>query len=148
MVPRRVLLFQGRDTASFSSQPEGGHPVSHIVHIQTEVRDPVAIRAACERLQLPEPVYGTAQLFSSPATGWQVRLPEWQYPVVCDVHSSRIAYDNFEGRWGRRQELDRFLQGYVVEKAKIEARRQNYTVSEQAVADGSIKLTIHTGGHF
>ncbi|WP_437191543.1 DUF1257 domain-containing protein [Planctomicrobium sp. SH527] len=121
--------------------------MSHIVHIQTEVRDPVAIRAACDRLQLPEPIYGAAQLFSSTATGWQVRLPEWRYPVVCDVTTSRVAYDNFEGRWGRRQELDRFLQGYAVEKAKIEARRKNYTVSEQSLADGSFKLTIQTGSH-
>lgn len=121
--------------------------MSHVVLIQTEVRDPVAIRAACDRLQLPEPVYGETKLFSSIATGWQVLLPDWRYPLVCDVTTSRVAYDNFEGRWGRRQELDRFLQGYAVEKTKIEARRKNYTVAEQVLADGSIKLTIQTGGH-
>lgn len=120
--------------------------MSHVVQIQTEVRDPVAIRSACDRLQLPEPVQGEFQLFSTTATGWAVRLPEWRYPVVCDVSTARVAYDNFEGRWGRQQELDRFLQGYVVEKARIEARRKNYTVSEQSLADGSIKLTIQTGG--
>lgn len=121
--------------------------MSHVVQIQTEVRDPVAIRAVCDRLQLPEPVYGEAKLFSSTVTGWQVRLPKWRYPVVCDVSTSRIAYDNFEGRWGRRQELDRFLQGYAVEKTKIEARRKNYAVTEQFLTDGSIKLTIQTGAH-
>lgn len=121
--------------------------MSHIVQIQTEIQDPVAIQAACDRLQLPEPVYGEAKLFSSTATGWQVRLPEWRYPVVCDVSTSRIAYDNFEGRWGRRRELDRFLQGYAVEKTKIEARRKNYSVAEQVLTDGSIKLTIQTGSH-
>lgn len=73
--------------------------MSHIVSIQTEVRDSISIRAACDRLQLPEPVFGEAKLFSSTATGWQVRLPEWRYPVVCDVATARIAYDNFEGRW-------------------------------------------------
>lgn len=121
--------------------------MSHVVQIQTEVRDAVAIRAACDRLQLPEPVHGEAKLFSSTATGWQVRLPNWRYPVVCDVTTSQMAYDNFAGRWGRRQELDRFLQGYAVEKTKIEARRKNYTVSEQLLTDGSIKLTIQTGIH-
>lgn len=120
--------------------------MSHVVSIQTEVRDPVAIRAACDRLQLPEPVLEEVRLYSTTATGWAVRLPEWRYPVVCDVSTGRVAYDNFEGRWGRQQELDRFLQGYVVEKARIEARRKNYTVSEQSLADGSIKLTIQTGG--
>jgi hypothetical protein len=33
-----------------------------------------------------------------------------------------------------------------VEKAKLEARRQGYQVSEQALHDGSIKLQIVEGG--
>ena len=38
--------------------------MSHIVSIKTEVRDPTAVAAACQRLGLPEPVQGTAN------TGW------------------------------------------------------------------------------
>ena len=114
--------------------------------IQTKVRDPAAIRAACDRLHLPEPVFGEVQLFSSRATGWAVQLPEWRYPIVCDVATANIAYDNYQGHWGELQELDRFLQSYAVEKAKIEARQKNYSVMEQTLADGSIKLTINVGG--
>ena len=32
------------------------------------------------------------------------------------------------------------------EKAKIEARKKGHTVSEQTLADGSIKLTIQVAG--
>ena len=120
--------------------------MSHIVQIQTEVRDPVAIRAACGRLSLAEPVLGETQLFSRSVTGWAVRLPGWRYPVVCDVASAKIAYDNYEGRWGDPKELGRLLQGYAVEKARIEARLKGHTVVEQSLADGSIKLTIQIGG--
>jgi hypothetical protein len=120
--------------------------MSHVVQIQAEVRDPVAIRAACGRLVLPEPVYGEAQLYNSRAIGWAVRLPGWRYPVVCDVEAAKIAYDNFGGRWGEKRQLDRFLQGYAVEKARLEARRKGHTVTEQALADGSIKLVIQVGG--
>ena len=120
--------------------------MSHIVQIQTEVRDPVAIQAACGRLKLPEPVFGETKLFTSSAVGWAVRLPEWRYPVVCDVVTAKIAFDNFGGRWGEQRHLDRFLQGYAVEKARIEARRRGHTVTEQALADGSIKLKIQVGG--
>ena len=120
--------------------------MSHIVEIKTEVRDPVAIRAACQRLTVPEPVFGEVKLFSTSATGWAVQLPEWRYPVVCDVNTAKIAYDNFEGRWGEQVHLDRFLQGYAVEKARLEARRKGHTVTEQALADGSIKLTVSVGG--
>ena len=86
--------------------------MSHIVQIQTEVRDPVAIQAACGRLKWPEPVFGETKLFTSSAVGWAVRLPEWRYPVVCDVVTAKIAFDNFGGRWGEQRHLDRFLQGY------------------------------------
>jgi hypothetical protein len=38
--------------------------------------------------------------------------------------------------------LDRFLQAYAAEKTKLEARKQGYTVTEQQLADGSLKLHI------
>jgi len=120
--------------------------MSHIVSIQTEVRDPVAIRAACERLRLPVPVFGKAKLFTSSETGWAVQLPDWRYPVVADVNTGKLAYDNYGGRWGEQIQLDRFLQSYAVEKAKVAARQKGHSVTEQALADGSIKLTIQVAG--
>ena len=49
--------------------------------------------------------------------------------------------------WGKQKELDKFLQTYACEKARIEARKQGYTVTEQPLTDGSIKLMIQvTGG--
>ena len=121
--------------------------MSHIVSIQTEVRDPVAIRSACDRLKLPEPVFGQVKLFSSSETGWAVQLPEWRYPIVADVNTGKLAYDNYNGRWGEQKQLDRFLQGYAVEKAKIEARKKGHSVIEQPLDDGSIKLTISMGSN-
>ena len=121
--------------------------MSHVVTLQTQVRDPVAIAAACRRLALPPPTEGEAKLFSQVVTGYAVQLPRWRYPVVCEVAAGRIAYDNFEGRWGEVRELDRFLQAYATEKACLEARRRGLSVTEQTLSDGSIKLTISvTGG--
>ena len=120
--------------------------MSHIVEIETEIRDPVAIQAACQRLKLPEPVFGEVKLFTTSATGWAVRLPDWRYPVVCDVNTAKISYDNYEDCWGDLKQLDRFLQGYAVEKARLEARKKGHTVFEQSLDDGSIKLTIQMGG--
>ena len=120
--------------------------MSHIVSIQTEVRDPVAVRSACERLKLPQPTHGTFKLFTSTATGLGVQLPQWRYPVVCDTTTGQLAFDNFGGRWGEQSQLDRFMQSYATEKCRLEARRQGHTVTEQTLADGSIKLTIQVGG--
>jgi hypothetical protein len=120
--------------------------MSHIVQIETQVRDPMAVQAACRRLALPEPIHERITLFSSEAVGLTVRLPGWRYPVVCDVATGRLQYDNYNGRWGEQQQLDRFLQRYAVEKAMIEAHRKGHSVSEQRLEDGSIKLTIQVSG--
>jgi len=120
--------------------------LSHVVQIKTQVKDPVAIRAGCDRLRLPTPVYGATKLFSSTVTGWAVTLPEWRYPVVCDVESGEVAFDNYGGRWGEQKQLDGFLQAYAVEKAKLEARRRGHSATEQTLQDGSVKVTISVGG--
>ncbi len=120
--------------------------MSHIVQIQTQVRDAAAVAAACRRLGLPPPVQRTAKLFSSTATGLTVQLPGWSYPVVFDLANGSVTFDNFQERWGKQQELDKFLQAYACERAKIEARKKGHTVSEQTLADGSIKLTIQVAG--
>jgi hypothetical protein len=116
--------------------------MSHIVTIQTKLHDPVAVVAACQRLNLPTPVEGTATLFSGEATGLLVKLPDWVYPLVVNTTTGQAAFDNYQGAWGRQEHLDRFLQMYAVEKTKLEARKKGYSVSEQALSDGSIKLQV------
>jgi hypothetical protein len=48
-----------------------------------------------------------------------------------------IAYDNYNSAWGDQSHLDRFLQIYAVEKARIEARKKGHQITEQSLADGS-----------
>jgi len=120
--------------------------VSHIVTIATEVRDPDAVAAACRRLGLPEPILGIATLFEGRATGLLVKLPGWLYPVVCDTATGVVRFDNYQQAWGKQEHLDRLLQAYAVERARIEALRRGLSVSEQSLSDGSIEVTIHVGG--
>ncbi len=120
--------------------------MSHIVRIVTRIKDPVALAAACQRLGLAAPVHGKATLFSAEVSGLIVKLPGWTYPAVVDTVTGDISYDNYNGAWGNPRELDRLLQAYAVEKARIEARRAGHSVTEQNLADGSIKLTIQVGG--
>jgi hypothetical protein len=120
--------------------------VSHIVTVKTEIRDHAALCAACQRLKLAEPVHETVRLFSAQATGWAVRLPDWRYPVVCHTDTGQVELDNFNERWGKQRELDRLVQSYAVEKARIEARKKGHVVTEQPLADGSIKLTVQVAG--
>jgi hypothetical protein len=120
--------------------------MSHVVTVKCEIRDPAAVRAACGRLGLAEPIQGTVRLFSGEATGLAVQLPDWQYAVVAELATGQLRYDNFGGRWGDQKHLDRFLQAYAVERARLEARKKGCVCTEQTLADGSIKLTIQVAG--
>lgn len=122
--------------------------MSHIVMVKTEVRDAAAVRAACKRLGLAEPVQDTTKLFSGEATGLAVQLTGWTYPVVADLGNGQLRYDNFGGRWGDQRRLDAFLQAYAVCRATAEARRHGHSVTEQSLADGSVKLVIQVAGGF
>ena len=125
--------------------------MSHIVEIKTEVRDEAAVQSACSRLHLPLATRGSFQLYSSAETGLGIELPNWKYPVVAtsneDGHlSGQLRFDNYEGRWGSQELLDQFLQMYSIEKAKIEARKKSFSVTEQRLDNGSVKLTVNVGG--
>lgn len=61
-------------------------------------------------------------------------------------HSSLLGEFYVYCFWGEQKELDRFLQRYSVEKARIEASRQGHTVSEEQLADGSIRVRIAVAG--
>ena len=119
--------------------------MSHIVTIQTKLHDAAAVEAACQRLSLPAPVQGTAMVYKTQATGLIVLLPGWEFPVVIDVLTGVMRYDNFSGHWGDQTQLDRFMQLYAVEKAKLEARKKGYQVNEQSLQDGAIRIQIIEG---
>ncbi len=121
-------------------------PLSHIVEIRTEVRDEQAVRAACTRLQLLAPEHKTVRLFSATATGLCVQLSGWSYPLVANLQTGQVQYDNYNGHWGEQKHLNAFLQAYAVEKAKIEARKKGHSVSETRLQDGSIRVTVKVGG--
>jgi hypothetical protein len=119
--------------------------MSHLVQITTQVRDAAAVRAGCKRLELDEPVEGEVKLFSQVVSGLAVQLRDWRYPVVFNTTTGETKYDNYQGHWGKQERLDEFLQAYAVEKTKIEACRKGYSVVEQSLADGSIKLSLTVG---
>ena len=120
--------------------------MSHVVEIKTEIRDEQAVRAACTRLQLPAPEHKTVRLFNATATGVCVQLSGWHFPVVANLQTGQLQYNNYQGHWGEQKHLNSFLQAYAVEKAKVEARKKGHNVSETRLQDGSIRVTVRVGG--
>lgn len=116
--------------------------MSHIVQIKTEVKDEMAVRAACLRLKWEQPTFGKFRVFSVDREGLGVKIPGWQFPVVCNTNTGAVDFDNYNGNWGEQRLLDQFLQAYTIEKAKLEAAKMGHSVYEEPMADGSIKLTV------
>lgn len=58
------------------------------------------------------------------------------------VQSGSVCASCVYAFWGDPVHLGRFLQIYAVERVKLESRKQGYTVSEQALQDGSIKVQV------
>ena len=102
--------------------------MSHTMNIQLEMLDRDAIQAAAERLGLTCSE-GSFKIFSTEVTGTSVKLAGWNFPVVIKSDGS-VSYDNYGGRWGDAARLNEFTAHYGIEKAKIEARRQGYSVIE------------------
>lgn len=118
--------------------------MSHTVTIKTDVKNKQAIAAACQRLNLPQPVDGTFRLFQNEdVKGTAVHLPNWQYPVVINTDTGAVAYDNFNGYWGNMAEYDKFMQAYAVARTMQEASLQGYMATEETLQDGSIKITVN-----
>ena len=116
--------------------------MSHIVQIKTQVTDEMAVRAACLRLKWEEPTFGDFRVFSVNRTGLGIKAPGWQFPIVCNLQTGAVDYDNYNGHWGEQAQLDHFIQAYTIEKARLEAQKMGHSVYEETLSDGSIKLTV------
>ena len=119
--------------------------MSHTMNIDVEIHDRTALFAACQRLNL-RVEEGIHRLRSSREAGLAVYLRGWLYPVIFREDGS-LAYDNYHGRWGSMEELNRLRAHYGLEKAKAEARLKGYAAYEGFNAEtGELELRIQVGG--
>ena len=119
--------------------------MSHVVTIETKLRDPAALSAACARLRLPEPKTETVKFFDgSEHEGLAVRPPGFVYPIVVRTDGTTLS-DTYNGRWGDDAFLGRLKQAYAVEAAKLQAKTRGHRIAEIALPDGGVKLTVTAG---
>ncbi|HVS73221.1 MAG TPA: DUF4230 domain-containing protein [Phycisphaerae bacterium] len=53
--------------------------MSHLVAIRTQIREPVALAAPCQRLGIKAPAQGKAKLHEGEVTGYLTELPGWSW---------------------------------------------------------------------
>ena len=83
-------------------------------------------------------------MYSSTEQGTAVYIPGWTYPAVVKEDGS-VACDTYGGRWGDESKLNELTAYYGLEKAKLEAEKQGYSVEELEEGE-NIKLRVYCGG--
>jgi hypothetical protein len=122
--------------------------MSHFTTIQTQIRDLVALRAACIEL-------GVSLVENTVARGYNGRTHKGDYVIklkgIYDIAVNRqqdgtygLTCDWYNNHVEKEvgANYGRLLQLYGVHKTCIEARKKGATVRRQKLGDGSIKLVI------
>ena len=125
--------------------------MSHFATIQTQIKDIVALKAACNEL-------GVAVLENTEARGYSTNNQHGDYvirlkgPYDIAVNLQQDGTYGFTTDWYAGhvekevgKDFGKLLQLYGVHKATTEARRKGYSVSRGILKDGAIKLCIGGG---
>ena len=140
----------------------------HVASIKLEIRSLEALMLACNRLGLefrehqntyawygrwagdsPLPEGFTQEDLGKCEHAIHVPGANYEVGVVFQDGKWRLLWDSWptgglEAALGK--DAERLKQAYGIEAAKLEAMRQGYSVWEQEMEDGAIKLTIAVGG--
>lgn len=115
--------------------------MSHMVKVKTQMRNKAVQAAACKRLKLKAPVQGSHSFMDGKtAKGSVIQLSGWQYPIVIE-ESGECRFDNYNGRWGKIEELNKLKQAYAVESV-LSVAAGRYRVNEIPQANGGVKLQL------
>jgi gamma-glutamylcyclotransferase (GGCT)/AIG2-like uncharacterized protein YtfP len=118
--------------------------MSHTMNIALSMNDVEALKRAARRMGCRVVENAKVQLYSSVEEGTAVYLPGWRYPAVVKDDGS-VACDTYNGQWGDEKKLNELTAYYGLEKAKLEAEKQGYSVEEVEEND-TIKLRVYCGG--
>lgn len=115
---------------------------SHTTRVAVEFRDSEALSRAV--LAMGGTIMGTGhiKLFTSYEDGFGFCLPNWRFPLVLKANQ-KLAYDDYGGRWGNKQDIDALTQRYTVEKARAAAEEQGWYCENQTNGD---LLIFHPDG--
>jgi len=103
--------------------------MSHTATMDLKMVNKKAVLNTAKNLGLRTHV-GVNKLFSTKEEGIGVYLEGWRYPIVIREDGT-VAYDNYNGNWGKIEELEKFRNRYTREVAEITARKRGYKIQER-----------------
>lgn len=86
---------------------------SHTVRVTVDLRDDRALGDAVAALGGSVLGRGTHRLYQGDESGLGFRLPGWRYPLVARPDGT-LAYDDYNGAWGRVADIDRLRGEYTL----------------------------------
>ena len=116
--------------------------MSHTTTVKIEFTDRTALRAICERLGLKfqEGLHNVRLYQGTVIADFSVTLPGWKYPIA--INGNTIKWDNYNGNWGKLQELEKLQDQYSREVTVMQAELNGMTWTEEIEEDGTIVLNI------
>lgn len=115
--------------------------MSHTVTGTIKLDNESALQLAIESQGLETLPHQEHRLYSGTYTGIGVKLDGWKYPVVINQETGEFWYDNYNGSWGRQEQLDKFIQDYTVQTMCQAAAANNYAVQALYLDNGDVELT-------
>lgn len=116
--------------------------MSHTTTIALEIKSESALIQACKDLGVDYKVNAKEKLFDGTvAEGFSFKPKGWIYPVVATA-DGQLLFDNYEGQWGKIEELNKIRQRYAVNVQVEVAKARGYRVREEQTVDGKVKLTL------
>lgn len=117
--------------------------MSHTVSIDVKFKNIEAAQKVAEELGCRILGNGNHRLYSSSHSGFAFQFPDWQYPAVID-EDGKIFYDNYNGRWGRTSDMEKFQEKYAF--AVIEAECQTLGWYSEIQPTGEMIVHHPSGG--
>jgi hypothetical protein len=117
--------------------------MSHIATVEVKFKDANVIKAAAQKLGYECKEVKNYKFYDGTVkSGISVQLPGWSYPVVF-TEDGEAFFDNYNGHWGKQEELNKFTQHYGVEKAKKQAKIKGWNYREVKGQNGEVKVVIN-----
>lgn len=121
--------------------------MSHIVTAAVEIKNEKAldraIRKRGEQVGLQDKGTKVHELYGGQRVeGRGVQLRDWRHPVVIDTKTGKVSYDNYNGAWGKEEELDKLVQAYAAETQILAAEMDGTFClhNESVLANGDMVL--------
>jgi len=117
--------------------------MSHTATIKVAFTDRDILKAVCERLGLKHKTGShTVNLYQgSVKCDFSVTLPGWNYPIA--ITGNKVKFDNYGGKWGKMNELERLQDQYSRDVAIQKAESCGMSYDEEIDETGEITLTLY-----